>query len=225
MKKRLRVAGKSISLFTAEGPSRPIIYLHSFMPNWDLVRRACLSLDCPPFSLAIISGLNWGDEMTPWYIPPTFRGDSPCGGTADTYLKLLEDEIIPSVESELPVPATYRGLAGYSLSGLFAVYAPFKTDLFARVASASGSMWYPKFTDYVSSHEMVRKPDCVYLSLGEKEAKTKNEYYKPVQERTEWLNNYYSEHGVASTFELNPGGHDHNATGRMAKAINWILNY
>lgn len=223
MKKKLRVAGKPISLFTAEGPSRPIIYLHSFMPNWDLVWRVCQSLDCPPFSLAIISGLNWDDEMTPWAIPPISPRDTPCGGTADTYLKTLEDEIIPAVESELPAPATYRGLTGYSLSGLFALYAPFKTERFARVASASGSVWFPDFTDYVKSHEMVRKPDCVYLSLGARESHTRNEYLKPVQERTEWMEQYYKSLGIPCTFELNPGNHDHNATGRMAKAIDWIL--
>lgn len=223
MKKKLRVAGKPISLFAADGPA-PIIYLHSFLPNWDMVWRSCRSLDCPPVSLAIISGLTWDDEMTPWPIPPIAKGDTPCGGTADEYLKTLVGEIVPAVENELSAPPTWRGLAGYSLSGLFALYAPFKTDRFDRVASASGSVWYPDFTDYAASHEMVRKPDCVYLSLGDKESHTENPYLKPVQERTEWMKQYYTDLGIPCTFELNPGNHNRNATGRMAKGITWIAN-
>lgn len=76
MKQKLRIAGKPISLFAADDPA-PLVYLHSFMPNWDMVWHACRQLDCPPFSLAIISGLTWDDEMTPWPIPPIAPGDTP----------------------------------------------------------------------------------------------------------------------------------------------------
>ncbi len=223
MKQKLRIAGKPISLFAADDPA-PLVYLHSFMPNWDMVWHACRQLDCPPFSLAIISGLTWDDEMTPWPIPPIAPGDTPCGGTADTYLNTLTDEILPAVESKLSAPPTWRGLAGYSLSGLFALYAPFKTDKFERVASASGSVWYPDFTDWVTEHQMVRAPKCVYLSLGDREARTRNPYLKPVQDRTEWMKNYYKNQNIPCVFELNPGNHDRNATGRMARGITWIVS-
>lgn len=37
----------------------------------------------------------------------------------------------------------FIGIAGYSLAGLFALYALYKTDVFTRVASMSGSLWFP----------------------------------------------------------------------------------
>ena len=39
--------------------------------------------------------------------------------------------------------ASFIGIAGYSLAGLFALYALYKTDAFTRVASMSGSLWFP----------------------------------------------------------------------------------
>lgn len=55
----------------------------------------------------------------------------------------------------------------------------------------SGSLWYPEFRDYVQSHEMKRKPEKLYISLGDKEAKTRNPYMKTVRENTEAIVKYY----------------------------------
>lgn len=58
--------------------------------------------------------------MTPWYMGPISKHDTPCTGGADDYLKLLLDEIMPEAEALLPGAPAWRGLAGYSLAGLFA---------------------------------------------------------------------------------------------------------
>ncbi|MCD8397614.1 MAG: hypothetical protein LUD12_10640 [Lachnospiraceae bacterium] len=69
--------------------------------------------------------------MTPWPIPPISKGDTPCSGGADIYLKQLTGELLPQIEASLLFPPEYCVLAGYSLAGLFAVYAAYKTDSFS----------------------------------------------------------------------------------------------
>ena len=47
---------------------------------------------------------------------------------------------------------------------------------------------------------------------------------KPVEENTRLLCNSYSEHGIQTTFELNPGNHFQDAELRLAKGIAWMLS-
>ena len=69
----------------------------------------------------------------------------------------------------------------------------------------------------------LRKPDCIYLSLGDTEAKAKNKVLCTVQDNTEHLYKLYKSKDIPVTFELNKGNHFTEATGRTARAIKWIL--
>ena len=141
---------------------------------WHSVYKNLMALGCPDFCLVAVSNLKWDHDMTPWYMGPISKHDTPCTGGADDYLKLLLDEIMPEAEALLPGAPAWRGLAGYSLAGLFALYALYQTDVFARAASISGSFLFEGIMEYVCSHEMKRKPDCLYFSLGDKESSTDN---------------------------------------------------
>ncbi len=81
--------------------------------------------------------------MAPWEITPTSKNDTPCTGGAGNYLRLLAEEIISQAEKTVPGIPPWRGLTGYSLAGLFAVYAIYQMDLFSRIASMSGPLWFP----------------------------------------------------------------------------------
>ena len=118
----------------------------------------------------------------------------------------------------------FTGIAGYSLAGLFALYALYRCDAFDRAASMSGSLWFPGFADFAASHEMKKRPEKLYLSLGDKEAKTRNEYMKTVQEKTEAVVRLYEEAGLAVEWEMNPGNHFRDAEVRTAKGIRAILD-
>ena len=125
--------------------SVPIIYLNAGDDEGAAVWEVCRALGCSAFTLAVISGLQWNHDLTPWPMPPIWKNDTPYTGGADEYLALLTGEIISAVEETLGEKPLYRVLAGYSLAGLFAVYAAYHTDAFARIVSASGSLWYPDF--------------------------------------------------------------------------------
>ena len=84
------------------------------------------------------------------------------------------------VEKQIAGISRWRGIAGYSLAGLFALYAIYQTDLFSHVGSMSESLWFPGMKEYIFSHEPKCRPDCMYFSLGDKESKTRNTVLKSV---------------------------------------------
>ncbi len=217
------VQKKKVDVYPAAEPDSPVIYLHTFGREGGKVYRALKETEGPDFSLVAVSGLDWDADMTPWDCPPISKVDSPCTGGADAYLKILTEEIVPRAESHLSGKPVWRGLAGYSLAGLFAVYAVYRTDVFSRVASMSGSLWFPDFLEYVTSHEMKIRPDRVFFSLGDKEAKTRNTFLKPVQENTAAIQAFYAEQGLDTVFHLNSGGHYVDGAERTAAGIAWIL--
>ena len=212
-----------VTVYPSAAANRPIIYLNSVAEESGQVYQKLRGGGCPDFTLVSISGLNWNHDMVPWDIPPVSKGAAPCTGGADEYLQLLTEEITPKAETLIHGPASWRGLAGYSLAGLFALYAPYRTDLFSRIASISGSLWFPGFKEYVLSHEMKRQPERLYLSLGDKECKTRNPYMKTVQEQTEAIHAFYTGQGIDTKLQLNPGNHFKDAVQRTAAGIGWIL--
>lgn len=66
---------------------------------------------------------------------------------------------------------------------------------------------------------MLRKPDRLYLSMGDKEKKTRHPLLRTVQDNTEALVKHYRQLGIGVTFELNPGNHFQDAALRSAKGI------
>lgn len=218
----LMIAGKEVKIFPAKNINAPLVILHTVRGEGETVNQLARKGTATDFSLAAIGNLNWDDEMSPWAISPISPKDTPCTGGADAYLDTLEEQILPRILHYVPSPS-FMALAGYSLAGLFAVYAMYRIDAFARIASASGSFWYPKFLDYVQQHEMKRQPECMYFSLGNKEARTKNKILQSVEEKTLWLENHYREFGIRTVYEENQGNHFQKANERMAKGICWIL--
>lgn len=118
----------------------------------------------------------------------------------------------------------WRGIVGYSLAGLFALYAIYRTDIFSRVGSISRSLWFPGWKEYALTHEPKRPPDCVYFSLGDKESKTRNSILRSVQQDTEDICGFYRAMGVDTVFQLNPGNHYDRAAERTAAGITWLLS-
>lgn len=215
---------KRIDVYPSTILGSPVIYLNTFSNAGNSVYKKLLALGCPDFSLVAISKLKWDHDMTPWYMGPISKHDTPCTGGADDYLKLLLDEIMPEAEKAIPGTPKWRGIAGYSLAGLFAMHSLYKTDVFSRVASMSGSFWFEGFPEFVHTHEMKGKPDCMYFSIGDKESSTNNPILNVVQRNTEEIETLCRTKGVDTTFVLNKGNHFQECNQRTASGIYWILN-
>ena len=216
-------AGKVATLYHSKASGSPLIILNSYDGDGKSVMEAAEKLDRKDFNLLCVGNLNWNHDMTPWYCPPTSSKDTPCTGGADEYLKLLLDDILPECLKRVDGTPSHISIAGYSLAGLFALYALYQTDVFEGAASMSGSLWFPDFKEYVFSHEMKRKPEKLYLSLGDKETRTRNRYLKAVQDNTERIAGHFREAGIDVTFEMNPGNHFKDAALRSAKGILAII--
>ena len=219
----LEIGSKNISIFLSTKPRTPIIYLNTFSDEGRKVYEAAQATGCPPFTLVAISDLDWNHDMVPWDSPPSFKNAEPCTGGADDYLRLLTEEIIPTAEKGIAGVPSWRGIAGYSLAGLFALYAIYQADLFSRVGSMSGSLWFPGMKEYLFSHKPKRQPDCIYFSLGDKESKTRNLVLRSVRQDTEEIQAFYQAKGIDTAFQLKPGNHYNNTMERTAAGICWLL--
>lgn len=165
------------------------------------------------FKLIAVKVDNWNNDLSPWKAPAVF-GNEDFDGEA---CRLLE-EVLKLTEDKTK---TYY-IGGYSLAGLFALWAVYQTDVFSGVVAASPSIWFPGFVSYMKSNEI--KVQNVYLSLGEKEEKAKNPTMATVgdciREAYAWLN----EQGVNVVLEWNQGNHFKDADIRTAKGFVWGIN-
>ena len=226
---KIEIDNKQIEIFynDTENKKLPVIILNTFSDEGNKVWEECQKLNTKDFILVAISKINWNNDLTPWECSPIYKGDSYYKGYADKYLELIENGIIPKVKdiitNKYDKEIEYFGIAGYSLGGLFAVYSAYKTDIFKRVASASGSMWYPNFSEYVKENEISKNIDKIYFSLGNKEKISKIELLQNVEVKTKEIQEYLGKN-INSIYEENEGNHFQEDNLRMAKGIKWILN-
>ncbi len=216
------IDGKQILFFEHEERDAPIVYANMYREAGELVLRQCETLGCKPFHLVSITGLRWDEELSPWAHEPVVSGDDHFTGEAGSYARWMEEAVVPRMEGAFRHPP-YRVIAGYSMGGLFALYAPYVTDLFSAAVSASGSVWYPEFVSFVESRDFLKKPDAVYLSLGDLESRTRNPYLRRTEDCMEKLLAFFRDRAINSVFERNPGNHYKDADYRLAKGITWIL--
>ncbi len=219
----LHFGHRRVCLYKLVSGSAPLVYSIDYHENGQLLLDACKQVDCSGFNLVTISGLHWNQELSPWSVETVVSRDDRFTGGAPELLPLLTGEIVPQVEQLLDTPPAWRMLAGYSLAGLFAVWTAYQTDLFTRILSASGSMWYPGWLEYATEHQLVADVQGIYLSVGDKESTSRNAVLQTVGERTQAVAALMTERGIPSKFELNPGNHFKNPPLRVVKGIKWLL--
>ena len=209
----------TISLFEGK-TSRDLVYV---IMDEDEAKEVWDTLNEPKPTLAAIFGVDWNRELSPWPAPKAFRGSDDFGGGAPAFLSKLTGHIVPLVENRLDFTPSSRAIAGYSLAGLFALWTVFTTDVFDWTASVSGSLWYDGFLEYVGSNVPHGSVEQVYLSLGDREKNTRNPRMAVVEERTNQITELLRDRGIPVAFELNQGGHFHDAPGRIARALNALM--
>ena len=155
---------------------------------------------------------DWNHDLSPWQAPPVF-GNEPFGDGAPAFL----EEILALCGDK---DKTYV-IGGYSLAGLFALWASCQTDAFAGVAAASPSAWFPGLIDHVKAHPP--KARALYLSLGEREEISRNPVMATVGDRIRELHDLFSKQNIPCELEWNPGNHFSNPDIRTAKAFAWAL--
>ena len=165
------------------------------------------------FCLTAIKVNDWNKDLSPWEAPAVFGIENFGEGAADT----LKETLSLCTDKDKKY---YIG--GYSLAGLFSLWASVQTDWFEGVAAASPSVWFPDFLDYIRE----RKPLCrkIYLSLGDKEEKTRNPVMATVGDKIRELDSFLAQEGFDCVLEWNEGNHFKDFDIRTAKAFASVMN-
>ena len=213
----------SIAFVQKGSPASPLIVLNSFGNEWKHIVEVLDSLGVSSYSMLAVTCSEWNKDLSPWDADAVFKGEPDFKGGADDHLKKLTEEIMPDAIKEhgLKPSATY--IAGYSMAGLFALYSLYRSDAFHGAASCSGSLWFPGFRDYVFENDFAASPTKIYMSLGDREAKTKNKAMAAVEDNTKVIADRYRSLGINVLFEMNQGGHFTEPALRTAKGISFLI--
>ena len=173
------------------------------------------------FLFAAVPVKNWNDELSPWKSPAVW-GKESFGGNAAGTLRFLTEQAIPTLKQQFALPENVRIiLGGYSLAGLFALWASTQTDLFYGIAAASPSVWFPGWMEFEQQHPI--QAQHIYLSLGDKEEHTKNAVMAVVGDNIRTLHSQLIARGADCTLEWNSGGHFKDVDLRTARAFRWAM--
>jgi predicted alpha/beta superfamily hydrolase len=171
--------------------------------------------------IILVSTAEWNDDYSPW----PFYGSGKYekfAGRAQASLECIAEKAKELAET-CGIPAK-RYIAGYSLAGLFALYALCETELFDGAASCSGSLWYPESREYFDAHPL-KKESRVYLSLGDREERSRNPLWQKVGENTRHVKELFEHdtHVAECVMEMNEGGHFNDPEGRLAKGVRFLV--
>ena len=98
-------------------------------------------------------------QYTPWSHPAYKPGAPDFGGAAETF---LADTVLPVAEAlRGEHPKGPVGLFGYSLAGLFGLFAMLNTDVFSTYLLASPSTWYPGIVNRIARTPLACDPRFV----------------------------------------------------------------
>ena len=153
---------------------------------------------------------DWADALTPWLAPALRPGEKDFGGRADETLASLAEML-----DQTPGP---HAICGYSLGGLFALYAFVREPRLAACACLSGSVWYEGWVDWLRENA----PDCAgryaYFSVGKKE-KRAGLPFRHVEEDLAACEETLRAHGCRVDVALGPGSHMQHVTERLAAGL------
>lgn len=210
--------GRAVTLYAIDAPQ--ILFIQPVDDHDTALLDAEIEAmrDCAlPFALAAFAVKDWNRELSPWEAPPVF-GKVPFGGMAEETLSFVLDRLLPELRTRLGAD-TKLCIGGYSLAGLFALWAATRTDVFSGIAAASPSVWFPGWMDYVKEYPIQAK--AVYLSLGDKEERAKNPVMATVGDCIrEQYTLLQPKHTAA--LEWNPGNHFQASEKRTANAFCWV---
>ena len=115
--RKTTISGLSIHAQMSSVAGAPIVYLLG-----DVADNSPVQV---PEGVSLVNvGVDlWEENFSPWCAPRVFAKGPNFGDGAQKTLDTLINQVIPWTESELTEPPAYRMLVGYSLAGLFSLWA------------------------------------------------------------------------------------------------------
>ena len=187
--------------------------------HWITNHRAALNF-------VLIASNNRTADYTPWPLQASETMPIDFGGKAEEHLSFITTHVIPFCESEYGFASSTekRVMGGYSLGGLFSLYAAVNTDFFGTVLSCSSSLWYPGFLDYLKEHPFKAAHPKLYMSVGDQEGTTATNLTADQTSNTIALKDFYEPKFQAGDFNftLEEGNHGNDISGRAWRAVEWV---
>lgn len=190
--------------------------------QYALSRRDAL---CQPAAVLVqLPAAESARDFTPWPAASLYAGEAPFAGQADAFLSETVLPLKAQIEQNYHVESRAAGAAllGYSLAGLFCLYALFRTPCFGAAGSMSGSLWYEGWPAFLDTHTPLSDAPRIYLSLGRKEKERGSRRMRTVEANTQKTYAYFLAHGGDETrvsLALQPGGHFHQIAARYGAAL------
>ena len=217
------IANRPCRLFGSEMPDCLLVQPSARHENASLASEIAQLEALAPcsFLLVTIELGDWTIDLMPWWDGNISR-DPEAGKHGQETLDYILQDLLPELEHRYgPRPVI---LGGYSLAGLFALWASCRTDRFQAVAAASPSVWIHGWIPYARKNRPMAK--AVYLSLGDREEHVKNQAIARVGDN---LRAYYEllrthldpEH---CTLVWEEGGHFNDDAGRLARAFAYSVS-
>lgn len=209
----MRSRGEGFAACLPEDPAAPLIYLIESADRADATLNA---FEDAPFGVVALTDAEWNRDLSPWFAEKVFSQGGDFTGGAEMYLQKVTERIHEIERGRQPV---WRGIAGYSLAGLFAVWALFACDAFERAASASGSMWFDGFTEFADAHEPKGNVQKVCFSLGDREHRARNPRMAKVAEATAHMVRRFEALNIPVSFRSEQGGHFNEPDQRVRRIL------
>lgn len=177
-----------------------------------------------PFIHVAIHISKWNDELTPWPASPVF-GKIPFGEGAHDTLLYIKEQLLAELYAQFCLAENDITvfLGGYSLAGLFSLWAAYQPlSLFGGIVAASPSAWYTGWLTYAESH--IPQVKHAYLSLGDKEEKTKTKIMSTISKDILQQEELLKQRNINCKMEWNEGNHFQDNGIRTAKGFVWLID-
>ena len=217
------IEGRSCLLYASPAPALLLVQVTARHEQASIGAEVAQIVSSSPVGVVFVAVelTDWVSQLMPWHDDAVMRRATEPPRAADT-LVYITSRLLPWLRSHYgPLPCV---LGGYSLGGLFALWASYQTADFCGVAAASPSVWIDGWTAYTHQHTL--QAHHVYLSLGDREEHARNQRMAAVgpciRDQYQWLSRQLGEGRVV--LEWNPGGHFGHEADRTARAFAWACD-
>ena len=186
------------------GADAPVIYVIDAVEYPFDIDEPASSRTCNIVKVAV---REWNDSLTPWPAPGLYRGEPDFKGEAAITLTELIEEAIPAIEQAEGFSPTKRAICGYSLGGLFSLYAFTHANVFSACGCLSGSVWYENWVEHLRSLDFNGAGKFAFLSIGSKEKHAAPKILHHVQVDMEECASILREHCCETEFTVGSGNH------------------
>ena len=203
------------------GADLPTIYWGEMKKSSETIEKVLALCEGVKCNYIVYEAEDWNADFSPWEF--TLNRKMSFSGGGRSTLDWLVIECIPYCEKEYSLTGK-RVLCGYSLAGLFSLWAFYESQAFGGVISCSGSLWFGDLIGYAESHTAPQN-SSVYLSLGDREEKARDRIMATVGDctRRQYELVCGDKNVSRHILEWNDGGHFNEPEKRIANGIKWLI--